>query len=306
MGNLFRLLGVLLCLLSSPVHAKNFAQTKYPIVLVHGMYGFDSILGIVDYFYKIPYKLKKHGADVHVARITSLGKTELRGEQLLEQVENIIALTGRAKVHLIGHSHGVPTARYVASVRPDLVASVLGVAGPNHGSAVADLVVDNINDEGPLGKIAGTIATSLAKIISFLSTTRSPGQEDFWASINALSTHEAARFNRIHQTALSSNCQDGPEMDSDGVRYFSMGGDRAMTSILDPLDLPFLTTKKLAFKDQKADGLVSICSSRLGKSLRKQYPMNHLDFINHVLTFGAKGIESIYINYANHLRSLSL
>jgi Predicted acetyltransferases and hydrolases with the alpha/beta hydrolase fold len=43
-------------------------------------------------------------------------------------------------VNLIGHSHGGPTARYIAGVRPDLVASVSTVAGTNDGSPVADLV----------------------------------------------------------------------------------------------------------------------------------------------------------------------
>ena len=42
-----------------------------------------------------------------------------------------LAATGAAKVNLIGHSHGGPTARYVASVRPDLVGSVSSVAGVN-------------------------------------------------------------------------------------------------------------------------------------------------------------------------------
>ena len=41
--------------------AAGYTQTKYPIVLVHGLFGFDSILGI-DYWYRIPENLRADGA----------------------------------------------------------------------------------------------------------------------------------------------------------------------------------------------------------------------------------------------------
>ena len=41
-------------------HAGTTAKTKYPIVLVHGFIGFDSILG-VDYWYGIPAALRRDG-----------------------------------------------------------------------------------------------------------------------------------------------------------------------------------------------------------------------------------------------------
>ena len=34
-----------------------------------------------------------------------MNSTEIRGEQTLQQVEEILAITGKAKVNLIGHSH---------------------------------------------------------------------------------------------------------------------------------------------------------------------------------------------------------
>ena len=37
--------------------ASNYAQTRYPIVLVHGLFGFDSVFGL-DYFYGIPSNLR--------------------------------------------------------------------------------------------------------------------------------------------------------------------------------------------------------------------------------------------------------
>jgi triacylglycerol lipase len=93
-----------------------YTETRYPIVLTHGMLGFDSLLGI-DYWYGIPTALRRDGAQVYVTEVSQLNTTELRGEELLAQVEEIVAISGKPKVNLIGHSHGGPTVRYVAGVR---------------------------------------------------------------------------------------------------------------------------------------------------------------------------------------------
>ena len=45
-----------------PSYAGNYAKTQYPIVLVHGLFGFDDILW-ADYFYKVPSKLTQNGAN---------------------------------------------------------------------------------------------------------------------------------------------------------------------------------------------------------------------------------------------------
>src|SRR5690606_800467 len=117
----------------------DYTQTRYPIVLVHGLFGFVSLFWI-DYFSDIPDHPRSGGAKVFVAQVSAANSTEVRGEQLLAQVRNILAVTGASKVNLIGHSHGGPTARYVAGVAPQLVASVTSVGGVNRGSRVADVV----------------------------------------------------------------------------------------------------------------------------------------------------------------------
>ena len=110
----------------------------------------------------------------------------------------------------------------------------------------------------------------------------------------------------MHGIGLGENCQDGPSTNANGIYYFSMGGSKASTSLFDPLDIPFALIKRVVYKKEDADGLVGLCSSRFGKALKSSYKMNHLDFINHTLSFGAPGIESIYLNYANKLKNLSL
>ena len=134
-------LAVLLSFLAaSPAQSQTgYTQARYPVVLVHGLFGFDSFLGL-DYFYGIPDGLRQGGAKVYVAQVSAANSTEVRGEQLLAQVRNILALTGASKVNLIGHSHGGPTIRYVAGVAPQLVASATSIGGVNKGSAVADVL----------------------------------------------------------------------------------------------------------------------------------------------------------------------
>ena len=87
-----------------------YAKTKYPIVFTHGMFGFTRIgfdsFGM-DYFYQILPDLARNGANTFAAQVSPLESTEVRGEQLLAQVEDVLAITGQPKVNLIGHSHGV-------------------------------------------------------------------------------------------------------------------------------------------------------------------------------------------------------
>ncbi len=70
----------------APAVAGTYSQTKYPIVLAHGMFGFKSLLGgAVDYWYQIPSDLRNEGAKVYVTQVAALESSEVRGEQLLQQ-----------------------------------------------------------------------------------------------------------------------------------------------------------------------------------------------------------------------------
>ena len=175
-------------------HAGTATQTRYPIVLVHGLFGFDSALG-VDYFYGIPDALRRDGAKVYVAQVSAANSTEVRGEQLLAQVKTILALSGAAKVNLIGHSHGGPTARYVAGVAPQLVASVTSVGGVNRGSRVADIM----RGVAPTGSVSEAVANTAAKALVSLINVASGGTglpQMPTAALDSLSTAGSARFNQ--------------------------------------------------------------------------------------------------------------
>jgi hypothetical protein len=57
----------------------------------------------------IKFDLARNGANVYATQVSPFNSTEIRGEQLAQQVEEIIAITGQTKVNLIGHSQGGPT-----------------------------------------------------------------------------------------------------------------------------------------------------------------------------------------------------
>lgn len=297
---------ITMCILPAQSWALGYTQTKYPIVLVHGIFGFDRI-GPFGYFYGIPAALTSGGARVHVAQVSASNSTEVRGEQLLTQVKQILAATGAAKVNLIGHSHGGPTVRYVASVRPDLVASVTSVGGVNKGSAVADLLVG----VAPPGSLSNAVLTSvtdaLSKLINWMSGNPSLPQSS-WAAAQSLSTAGAAKFNAAHpQGVPTTACGEGAYQVR-GVHYFSWSGGSSYTNVLDVAD-PWLAATSLVFAGARNDGMVSSCSSRLGKVIRDNYGMNHLDEVNQtagIVNIFETNPKTIYRQHANRLQSLGL
>lgn len=60
--------------------ADTYAKTKHPVVLVHGLLGFDAI-GPINYFYGIPSALRSGGATVFTPEVSQSNSTEVRGEQ---------------------------------------------------------------------------------------------------------------------------------------------------------------------------------------------------------------------------------
>lgn len=295
-----------LMVLPAPSWAAGYTETKYPIVLVHGLFGFDKI-GPVDYWYGIPSALRSDGAKVYVTQVSAANSSEVRGEQLLSQVKQILAVTGAAKVNLIGHSHGGPTIRYVASVRPDLVASATSVGGVNRGSKVADVLLG----VAPAGSIPNAVLVSitngLGQIISFLSGSPTIPQNSL-AAVNSLSTAGTLKFNAKYPEGVPTTACGEGAYTARGVAYYSWSGAKPYTNILDILD-PALALTSLAFGGEKNDGLVASCATHLGKVIRDDYAMNHVDEVNQ--TIGLVNIfetnpVTLYRQHANRLKNQGL
>lgn len=296
----------LLLITSVTAGAKGYTETKYPIVMVHGIFGFNDVAGI-DYFYRIPDDLRRGGSKVYVAAVSAANSSELRGEQLLTQVEYVLALTGAEKVNLLGHSQGAQTVRYVASVRPDLVASVTSIGGVNWGSPVADEIRNNIKEGSNSEAFAASLANALGTIIELFSDNAGLPQDSI-AGLEVLTTAGTLAFNQKYPEGVPEQyCGSGKLLEDNGVYYFSWSGAKAFTNIFDPLDYPMAITA-LAFNEPN-DGLVSACSSHLGKVIKDNYRMNHVDEINH--SFGIHHLfetdpVTVYRQQVNRLKNLGL
>ncbi|MEN0067747.1 MAG: triacylglycerol lipase [Myxococcota bacterium] len=283
-----------------------YTETEYPIVLAHGAAGFDELFGVYEYFYGIPSDLEGDGATVFVTQVPAFGSTELRGEALLDEVEDILALTGASKVNLIGHSHGGLDVRYVASVAPHLVASVTTVGSPHQGAELADLLRDGVEPGGFSESVLSLFADALGDVLSLLSGAGGT-EQDSVATLDSLTSTGLASFNATHPNGLPTTpCGDGPD-EVNGIRFYSWSGDRTSTNLLDPSDALLVLTGLVYNEDN--DGLVGVCSSHLGRVIRDDYNLNHLDEVNQVFgltyLFGPNP-KSLFRTHANRLKNEGL
>jgi triacylglycerol lipase len=298
--------------LGTSVHASAFCifnctytKTKYPIVLEHGLGGFDELFGVYSYWFGIVDALEDGGARVFTTTVSQLNSTEARGEQLIDQIETIVALTGKPKVNLIGHSHGGLDIRYVAAVRPDLVASVSSVATPHKGAALADYLRNNVQNGSFTQNVLAYFANSLGTVIGLLTGHSNP--QDAIAALNSLTAAGLATFNASYPQGVPTTACGQGAASVGGIRYYSWSGTGILTNALDVSDGPLALSS--FFYPEANDGLVGKCSSHLGTVIRDNYFQNHLDEVNQVL-----GLVSIFESsppalfraHANRLKTAGL
>lgn len=289
---------------SASAIADDYTQTRYPIVLVHTFLGFDKI-GPLEYWYGIPAALQKSGAQVFTTQVSTVNSSELRGEQLLIQVEEILATTGADKVNLVAHSLGGQTARYVAAMIPDKVASVTSIGSPVKGTPAAD-VVQQLADIPAFSNLILRLLNGLAVIVDSASGAHLP--QDAKAGLAGLTTPGNLAFNeRFPAGVPATACGEGA-YEENGVQFFSWAGSYPkVTNLLDPSSYALMITK-LFFKEP-SNGLVGRCSSHFGQVIRDDYAMDHLDEVNQL--FGLANLRSanpitLYREHANRLRNLGL
>ncbi len=279
---------------AATVADKASARTQFPIVLVHGLLGWDNILGL-EYWYQIPAALRQSGAVVLVAKVSAVNDNDVRGEQLLQQLQAWRAAYGYRKFNLIGHSQGGPTVRYVAGVAPSLVASVTTVQSPH--------VIDTAQPDSILSLLSTNPAlfSTFGQLIDWLSGHGSLPQDP--AALQAWAA-DTAGFNARWPAGMpTAPCGQGAELADNGVRYYSIAGNTAKTNAWDPSDL--------LFKEGPvpSDGLVPVCAAHWGRVLRDDYPWNHFDGVNQFFGLIGKGAPdpvSFYLQQANRLKGLGL
>lgn len=295
------------------VGASSYTKTQYPIVLLTGLGGSQNALGPLpmEYFYGIEASLESSGASVWTADISPIHDDYTRGEQAIRFIEDLVQQEGVSKVNLIGHSQGGLTGRYVAGVRPDLVASLTTIGTPhnppvkgldlgeilfNEDISVAGITIADINE---------VIFNIFGDIAAWLSSS------DQSNDANAMIEFGKVRFDVFNAEfpqglPVSGSCSAGDEV-VNGVRYYSMGGTARVTTGVDPSDGLFLLLG--AVLNNVNDGAVGQCQSHLGRVIRDDFFMNHFDQQN-----GLYGVvypfathpKTMYRRHANYLKTLGL
>ncbi|MEN1835577.1 triacylglycerol lipase [Pseudomonas lijiangensis] len=290
--------------------------TRYPLLLVPGLLGFVRLL-VYPYWFGIIKALERGGATVIPVMVSGVNSTEIRGEQLLKIVEKTIRETGVSKVNLIGHSQGALTVRYVAAKRPDLVASVTSVAGPNHGSELADYLERTF----PVGSAGGRVVNAVIGLLSWTITVFETGYRgpklpmNISASHQSLTTTGVALFNRQYPQGLPHTWGGQGEELVNGVRYYSWSGilqpgvTNRGRNLIDGTNVTCRIFARTFVKEKgQCDGMVGRFSSHLGTVIGDDFPLDHFDIVNQTFGLVGKGANPVklFLDHAARLKAAGL
>ncbi|KAK3806398.1 MAG: Alpha/Beta hydrolase protein [Benniella sp.] len=268
-----------------------YSAPRYPIVLCHGLFGFDkmgpdSIPHLqIHYWSGIQQALNKLGAKVIVAKVPRTGSIKERAEDL----HKILSATMEGSpVNFVAHSMGGLDCRYLISHIHDRnydVQSLTTLATPHRGSPVMDWFRDNVgvghmlrSEEEAMRKLGearlprATVSETAEAFNTILrdSTGRIPPP-----SVDEAATHPGyvnALLNRLipyfdtpayaNLTTTYCNQVFNPNTPDDPrVAYFSYGGAVPQIPLWAPLGLPW---EVIHATEGDNDGLVSTKSARWG------------------------------------------
>ncbi|CAI8899462.1 esterase/lipase family protein [Pseudomonas serboccidentalis] len=285
------------------------ATTRYPILLVHGLFGFDRI-GRFELFHDVKQALRDAGGQVFVPQLSATHDNEVRGQQLILQIERVLHGTGACKVNLIGHSQGALACRYAAALAPEKIASVTSVSGPNHGSELADALRMALVPGRLPEQVAELLATQFADLLSLLSGKPAMPRNAV-AALNALTTAGVGEFNSKYPQGLPSTWGGQGAARVNDVHYYSWSGTLQddLSQILDPVHAVCRALSgHFVVEAGQNDGFVGRYSSHLGTVIRSDYPFDHLASLGRpggLRTLGTDPVE-LYVEHAMRLKAAQL
>jgi triacylglycerol lipase len=228
------------------VFSNDTPKLDAPIVLVHGLCGYDRVTAfgrtLKDYFPGIREKLEAAGNRVLVPRLSCTRGVVVRAEELKRFIEK--RLPDGGPVHLIGHSMGGLDSRYMIARlgMADRVRSLTTVGTPHRGTAFADW---GMNRFGRL----------LTPFFQFLGLS--------YQAFLDLTTTGCRRFNEA--------VPDAP-----GVRYLSVAGVCGSEWMAPMWRLPHGIVSRA---EGPNDGVVSVASASWGEHT-EVWEGDHLNLVN--------------------------
>ncbi len=234
-------------------------KTKYPILMVHGIFFRDWQL--FNYWGRIPAALQKNGAVVFYGKQQSAQSIADSAKELAAQMRAILAETGAEKLNIIAHSKGGLDTRYAMQElgMAQYVASLTTINTPHHGCAWVDDLLEKIPPH-----IAQWVAARYETIFRGLGDT-SP---DFLAGVRDLTAANCKAFDAAYP------------MEPEIPYHCVMSEMRNILSAPFPLWLGYLCIKQKNRKS-RCDGLVPVDSARLDGAKFTMIPKTKFRGISH-------------------------
>ena len=285
------IISVLILLISS-CSAKKYAvsenmscNTKYPIILVHGIAYRDDVK-LLPYWSKIPEKIEEFGGEVFLSNTNAFNSHIDNAVILKSRINEILELNGAEKVNIIAHSKGGLESRYMISKlrMADKVASLTTMASPHRGSYIADTILISLEKREMLNNF-NSFLQFYARFIGDINPK----------PILATKNLTVAYMKHFNKSVI----------DSEKVYYQSYGG---IISDDYPLKYLRLSHKILKEKDGKNDSQVSETSCKWGNFRgfveADDFGISHFDiagmrFISKATTLDA---EMFYIEIVKDLK----
>ncbi len=173
-------------LLNKEREGMQICRTKYPILLVHGVFFRDS--NFFNYWGRIPKELEKNGAVIYYGNHQSAASVEDSAHELAERITQIIKENGCEKVNIIAHSKGGLDCRYAIAKLgiKSYVASLTTVNTPHRGCEFADYLLSKIPKKQQ-DMVANTYNSALKKFGDI--------NPDFLAAVNDLTASACQKLN---------------------------------------------------------------------------------------------------------------
>ena len=262
--------------------------TKYPIVLVHGIFLRD--WSLFNYWGRIPEELETNGARIYYGEHQSALPVAESAAELAVRIKRIVAKTGCEKVNIIAHSKGGLDCSYAIQHCgiSGLVASLTTINSPHRGCIFAE----HLLKLAPKW-LANRVAESYNKSMRFLGD-KTP---DFMAGVRDL-------------TAMSSERRWRDQELPEGILY------RSVTSKQNgPLAGRFpmnISERYVRRYDGANDGLVGVSSAEFGEEftlleISGRRGITHMDMID-MNREDIKGfdVREFYVDMVSDLKARGL
>lgn len=166
---------------------KTECLTKYPILLVHGVFFRDT--KSFNYWGRIPYHLEQKGAELFYGKQDSAMSVEESALQIKERILEIIEVTGAEKVNIIAHSKGGLDARYAISCLSleNYVASLTTLSTPHEGCIFAREI---------LNKTPNIMVKIMSRAYNRIANVLGDKQPDFIASVQDLTVDKCVELSK--------------------------------------------------------------------------------------------------------------